>query len=184
MNLIQRVDETFSTDHDDVLRKYGINSEIFGELSCLDKEYSLTLKEGVTPVVQPPRRVPEALKEDLKTELDRMLRLGVIKKVEEPTEWVSQLVVAKKPNGNLRICIDPKDLNRALMRSHYQMPTAEEIFSKMAGAKIFSKLDASSGYWQIKLDEASSKLVTFNSLFERFCFTRLPFGVLCAIELF
>ena len=64
------------------------------------------------------------------------------------------------------------------------LPTAEEIMSEMAGAVIFSKLDASTGYWQIRLDEASSKLTTFGTPFGRFKFTRLPFGMHSASEVF
>lgn len=182
MNLIKKVDEVSSKG--DSIKDYGISNDIFGELGCLEREHHLTLKEGVTPVVHAPRRVPEALKDPLKKELERMERLEVIRKVEEPTEWVSSLTVAKKSNGKLRVCLDPKDLNKALLRSHYQMPTTEEIFSRMAGAKIFSKLDASSGYWQIKLDDSSAKLTTFNTPFGRYCFLRLPFGILSASEIF
>lgn len=64
------------------------------------------------------------------------------------------------------------------------MPTAEEIMSQMSGASVFSKLDANAGYWQVKVDGASSDLLTFNTLFGRFKFKRLPFGVHCASEVF
>ena len=64
------------------------------------------------------------------------------------------------------------------------MPTAEEIMSQMSGAKIFSKLDARAGYWQMKLDEPSSDLLAFNTPFGRYEFKRLPFGVHCASEVF
>ncbi len=64
------------------------------------------------------------------------------------------------------------------------MPTVDEILSKLGGAKVFSKLDASSGYWQIKVDDESSKLVTFNTPFGRYRFKRLPFGIHSAAEVF
>ena len=85
-----------------------------------------------------------------------------------------------EPEGD---CLDPKDLNQAIKRSHLQLHTAEDIISKMNGARYFSKLDASSGYWQIKLDEESSKLC-FNSPFGHYKFNRLPFGVSNASEIF
>ena len=79
------------------------------------------------------------------------------------------------------VCIDPRDLNRAIVRDHVQLPTAEEIMSKMAEAKIFSTLDASAGYyWQIQVDDESSELLVFNTPFGRFKFDRLPFGISCA----
>ena len=82
------------------------------------------------------------------------------------------------------VCLDPRDLNQAIKRQHYQLPTAEDILSQMAGAKYFSKLDASSGYWQLKLDDESSKLLAFHTPFGRYKFKRLPFGVNCASEIF
>ncbi len=81
------------------------------------------------------------------------------------------------------MCLDPKDLNQAITRPHLQLPIAEDIIS-MSGAKYFSKLDASSGYWQIQLDDDSSKLLCFSSPFGRYKFNKLPFGVLNASEIF
>ena len=86
-------------------------------------------------------------------------------------------MIVHKPDGRIRVCLDPKDLNATIKRSHLQLPTAEDIVSKMSGAWYFSKLDASSGYWQTKLDEESSKLLCFNSPFGRYKLNRLPFGV-------
>ena len=139
---------------------------------------------GISPVIQAPRKVPFALREKLKDELNRMMRLNIIDKVDGPTDWVSNLVIVEKPNGKLRVCLDPRDLNQAIKRQHYQLPTAEDILSQMAGAKHFSKLDASSGYWQLKLDEQSSQLLAFHTPFSRYKFKRLPFGVNCASEIF
>ena len=64
------------------------------------------------------------------------------------------------------------------------MTTIEEVVADMPQAKVFSVLDATSGYWQVKLDEASSKLCTFNTPIGRYRFTRLPFGILSAPEVF
>ena len=76
-----------------------------------------------------------------------MDRLDVIEKVQEATEWVNSMVVIRKPNGKLRICIDPRDLNKVVKREHYPMRTIEEIATRMPNAKFFTVLDASSGYW-------------------------------------
>ena len=77
---------------------------------------------------------------------------GIMKPVNKPTAWVNSMVLNVKRNGKLRICIDPRDLNKALLREHY-----------LAGAKYFSKLDATSGFWQMPLDEDGSYLTTFNT---------------------
>ena len=124
------------------------------------------------------------MKDKLKTELNRMVSLGIIEKVDKPTDWVNSIVIVEKSNGDICICLDPKDLNRAVKREFSQMPTAEEITSQMSGATIFSKLDASAGYWQVKVDEASSDLLAFNTPFGRYKFKRLPFGVHCGSEVF
>ena len=57
------------------------------------------------------------------------------------TDWVNSLVIREKANGRLRLCLDPKDLNRAIKRDHYPVPTLEEIILKLSDAKMFSKLD-------------------------------------------
>ena len=65
-----------------------------------------------------------------------------IAKVTQPTDWVNSLVIREKENGRLRLCLDPRDLNKAIKREHHLIPTLEEITPKLAGAKLFSKLDA------------------------------------------
>ena len=70
--------------------------------------------------------------------------------------------IVYKP-GKTRVCLDPKDLNQYIMREHYPMSTVEEVAARMQGATIFSWIDASSGYWQIPLDEESSYLTTYNT---------------------
>ena len=114
-----------------------------------------------------------------------MERMNVIRRVDEPTEWVNALVVIEKPKAKkLRICLDPRPLNKVILREHFQLPTIEDITSRLTGARIFSKLDANCGYWQIPLDTDSQLLTTFNSPFGRYCFQRMPFGIKSAQEVF
>ena len=80
----------------------------------LESQYTLEVIDGAMPVVHPPRRVPVALKGKLKEELDRLQSLGIIEQVTDPTPGVSSLVTVQKLNGQIRVCIDPKDLNRVL----------------------------------------------------------------------
>ena len=125
----------------------------------------MEIKDDVSPVVVPPRKIPFALKDRLKKELNHMETMGIIEKVEKSTDWVNALVVVEKPNGKLRICLDPRPLNQAIKRQHYRLPTTEEIISEMAGAMVFSKLDASNGYWQIAVNDPTSDLLTFGTTF-------------------
>jgi len=93
-------------------------------------------------------------------------------------------VVVQKSNGKLRICLDPRDLNRAIKREHFIIPTFADIAPKLHGKRIFSVIDMKDGFWHIRFDEASSKLCTFNSIFGRYSYTRLPFGIASAPEVF
>ena len=101
---------------EDIENRFG---SAFQGLGHMPGKLHLDIDESQTPVVMPPRRVPIALKAKLKSELERLEDLGVIQKVTGPTDWVSNLVIAEKPNRNLRVCIDPQHLNKALKRSHY-----------------------------------------------------------------
>ena len=106
-------------------------------------------------------------------------------KVSEPTDWVNSLVCVTKPDGPLRLYLDPKDLNKAIKRPHHCVPTIDKILPKLNGAKYFSIVDARSGYWNIKLDyESSLYNTTFDSSHGRYRFLRLPFGLICAQDIF
>ena len=101
----------------------------------------------------------------------------------EPTDWVSSMVTVVK-NGKVRICIDPKDLNKAVRRENFPIPTVEEVVASMPDAKVFSVIDAKSGFLQIKLNYESSLLTTFNTPIGRYRWLRLPFGIKSAPEMF
>ena len=137
-----------------------------------------------TLVIHTTRRVPITLRPKIQEEQARIESLEVIEKVIELTNWVNSMVTIIKPNGSLHICIDPRDLNKAIQREHYPMQTIEEVTTRMPDATYFSVLDASSGYWQISLDQESAKLCTFNSPFGRYMFKRLPFGLSSAQDIF
>lgn len=108
----------------------------------------------------------------------------MIESVTKPTYWVSSLAYTQKPNGRWRICLDPKDLDKAIKRSHMPMPTIEKVRHQFEGATVFSTLDARHGYWAIQLDEESSHLTTFNSPFGCYRFKRLPFGLCVSQDVF
>ncbi len=113
-----------------------------------------------------------------------MERLGVISKISKPTDWVAPCIVVPKKNGKIRVCIDFTRLNQAVKREHYPLPTSEETLSELGNAKVFSKLDANCGYWQMKLHENSQRLTTFITPFGRYYCKRLLFGISSAPEIF
>lgn len=164
-----------------IVNKY---SSTFVGLGCLPTQAHIDVDSNVTPKVCPVRKIPFALHDRLKEELSNMEKLGVIEKVIKPTKWVNSIVLVEKPNGKLRLCLDPRNLNVAVKRPHYPYPTFDDLRSKIAGATIFSKFDANSGYWMIPLDSESSDLCTFNTPFGRYKFLRLPYGINSSGEIF
>ena len=149
----------------------------FDRIGKLQTIHKLTVDPNIPPRIDPPRRTSIALKDKIKCELDKMVRDDVICKIEEPTEWVSSLMYVTKKDGSLRVCLDPRALNKALIRPHCSQQTTKEITHKLAGDTVFSKLDAKSGYWSIQLDPCSQLLTTFQTPFCIYCFKRLPFGL-------
>ena len=131
-----------------------------------------------------PRRIPFPLLPLVEAELKRMKDEGIIEEVTEPTEWCAPIVPVPKKNGQVRICVDLRKLNEAVKRERYVLPSLDDIAPSLQGSKVFSKLDAASGFWQIPLHTESSKLTTFITPFGRFCFRRLPFGIFSAPEIF
>ncbi|XP_056013214.1 uncharacterized protein K02A2.6-like [Ostrea edulis] len=102
----------------------------------------------------------------------------------EATDWVNSLVIVEKKNGNLRLCLDPKDLNKAIKRQHFKIPTVQEIASQLNGKSLYTILDEKDGYHQVELDTETSYLCTFQTLFGRYRYKRLPFGISSASEVF
>lgn len=78
---------------------------------------------------------------------------------------------------SVRICLDPRDLNKSIKRENYPMKTVESVSAQIKDAKVYSVLDASSGYWQVKLSKDCQHYTTFNTPFGRYKFLRLPFGI-------
>ena len=175
----ERSDIPSNVKSDSILSEF---LDVFTGVGCLEGNYSIRVDDNIPPVVHPPRKVPVPLRETLKTELDNLVKNGILAKVTEPTSWVSSLVIVKKPNGKIRVCLDPRDLNRAIKRSHYPLPTIEEVSTRLSRARVFSVLDATCGFWQVRLDEKSSYLTTMNTPFGRYRWLRMPFGINSAPE--
>ena len=187
LNLVQfekEVHEVQSKEHE-LFDEY---SDVFGdEMGKVPIMYRIKLNPNVTPVVMPPRPIPIAVKDRVKKELDDMEQKKIIRKVDKPTEWVSALVAAKKKDKDeIRICIDPRNLNGAIERPHHPMKTIEQVVAEIPGAVYFSTLDAKCGFWQISLDEKSSYYTTFQTPFGRYRFLRLrmPYGITSGSEVF
>lgn len=177
MGLVAWVNEINSSLTDDVLGKIGL-------LNCEPVKIELT-EDAVPYSVSSPRRVPFPLLPMVEKELKRMLSLDIIDEVTEPTDWCAPMVPAPKRNKDeVRVCADLKRLNEGVKRERFILPRLDDATPKLAGAKVFSTLDASSGFWQIPLDPSCQKLTTFITPMGRFCFKRLPFGIISAPGIF
>ena len=144
----------------------------------------LTLDKTVLPVILPVRKVTLAVKETLKKEIDCLVSQGILKPVDIATDWVSSMVVVMKSNGKIRLCIDPKPLNQALKRNHYPLPFIDNLLPELSKAKVFSVVDTKNGFWYVQLDTERSFLTTFGTLWGRYRWTRMPFGISPATEEF
>ena len=146
--------------------------------------YTLHLDPSVPPAQHARRKVPIEYKEQIEKALQQMEDLKIITLVTIPTEWVSSITYPRKPGGTLCICLDPRDLNKVIIREHYKAPMLEEISHKLAGATVISKLDAKDGFWSVHLDNTSSHLITFNTHKGRYRFLRMPFSLKMAQDIF
>ncbi|XP_030853177.1 uncharacterized protein K02A2.6-like [Strongylocentrotus purpuratus] len=162
-------------------------SDIFDEQTPgkLPGKVKLVTREEVTPTQCNAKPVPVAMKQRVKDGLAKLVDQDILIKVEEPTPWCSRLVVIEKKDKNeLRFCIDPRPLNKALQREIHRLPVMEDILPELSKAKIFSKFDLRSGYLHCELDDESSFLTTMNTPFGRYRWKRLPFGLNASAEIF
>ena len=159
--------------------------------------YKLRLKPDAVPAKHRPRKVPVHLQDAFHEEVERLVKIDVLEKVTEPTEWVNSFVIVEKvidssnahsPNHvikkSIRLCIDPKDLNEALEREPYYSRTIDELISMFAGAKVFTIVDMDKGYWQVVLHPESRKLTCMAFDIGRYQFKRLPMGSKVASDIF
>lgn len=167
-----------------IMRVKEINQQVFDGLGCLkDYEYDIDFIDNPKFEIHAARKIPQAYKNMVKEELDQMIKQKVIRVTTEATPAVSPMVIVKQ-HGKIRICIDPTDVNKNVIRRNYPLKTIEEIATKIAGSKIFSKLDCRKGFWQIKLSERTQKYLTFATPWGRYSCIKLPFGLCSAPEVF
>ncbi|KAL9967390.1 hypothetical protein ACROYT_G025604 [Oculina patagonica] len=150
LKLISRLDSLSSVDYKSkVADEYP---KLFKGLGVMKDSYCITLQEDAKPFqVTVPRKVPFPLYQKTKEELDRMLETGVISRVDQPTDWCAPMVVTPKSNGKVRVCVDLSKLNEYVKRENHPLPAVDTTLGRLAGSRVFSKLDANSGFWQIKL---------------------------------
>ena len=131
--------------HDIVAMKKAFPKS-FDHVGNMQGSYTIHLDPLVQPAQHARRIVPIEYKEQIEKALQQIEDPKIITPVTIPTEWVSLITYPRKPDGTLCICLDPRNLNKAIIREHYKAPTLKEISHKLAGATVFSKLDAKDGF--------------------------------------
>ncbi|KAL5517497.1 hypothetical protein EMCRGX_G003052 [Ephydatia muelleri] len=128
--------------------------DLFSGIGCLPGEYDIELDSAIPPVQNRPRKVPHMMKAAVEEKISSLVQCGVLAPVKCPTEWISNLTaVWKADKKQVRVCLDHRDLNRAVRRNHFNMPTLDDVLPKLKDAKIFSLLDAKDGFLHVKLTE-------------------------------
>ena len=159
--------------------------DLFGGIGKVrGKVVKLQIDPDVQPKQQPHRRIPFHVRQDVEKELERLESLDIIEKVTGPTPWVSPIVVVPKSSGQVRLCVDMREANKAVKREKHLMPTIEDLVADLNGATVFSKLDLSSGYHQLELERESRHITTFSTHVGLRRYKRLMFGINAASEIF
>ena len=143
------------------------------------KDYRLKLhvNKEVKPVAQQVRRLPFGLRDKVDLKLDDLLNKDIIEEVPDtPTSWISPLVEAPKPERDIRVCVEMRRANEAIIRERHPIPTIEEVLYDLNGSTVFSKLDLKWGFHQVELEEESREITTFVTHRGLCRYKRLMFG--------
>lgn len=126
-------------------------------------------------IIHKPRRIPFALEQQVENEIANLIKQDIIEEIDH-SSFLSPIVVVPKGDG-IRLCVDYKRINKHIIIDQHPLPTADEIFAKLSGAKFFSKLDLKSAYHQLMIREDSRDLTAFTCHLGLFRYKRLPFGL-------
>lgn len=149
-------------------------------------QVKLHINEDIQPVAQKHRRIPFHLRKTVENEINHLLSQDIIEPTTGPTPWVSPIVIVPKQHdpSKIRMCIDMRAANKAILRERHVTPTIDDIISSINGAKVFSKIDLNQGYHQLVLEPKSRPITTFSTHVGLFRYKRLIFGINAAAEIF
>ncbi|UYV73865.1 hypothetical protein LAZ67_11001191 [Cordylochernes scorpioides] len=151
--------------------------EVFQGVGLINSECKIYTKPEYSPVQVPPRRTSTSLGAEVQSGLEKMVKQGIVTKIYHETEWSHPMVVVKKKSGQIRICLDPRKLNEALVGRHFQTPAPAELLHEIPKAKYLTVLDVKSAYWHIPVAKECRDLLVMTTPFGKFRYNRLPFGL-------
>jgi hypothetical protein len=138
-------------------------------------DHKIELKTGSSPTSLPLRRMSPPELDELRSQLDQLSRSGFIQPSKSP--FGAPILFVKKKDGTMRMCIDYRALNSITIKNSYPLPRIDELFDRLQGAKVFSKIDLRSGYHQIRIAEEDIPKTAFRTRYGHFEFRVLPFGL-------
>ena len=151
---------------------FSFRSSDLGHTSLLQHRIN-TGSEG--PIQCPPRRIPQARREDVRRLLREMLDNGIVEPSEGP--WSSPIVLAKKKDGTLRFCVDYRKVNTITKRDAYPLPRIDDTLGTLGGSKFFTTMDLASGYWQVEMAPEDRPKTAFSTPEGLYQFRVMPFGL-------
>ena len=177
LKLIQVANTVEGTTIPELLHKFSEVTTGMGEYK--GEPVKIHIDESIKPVAQPHRRIPFHVRKQVEEKLDQLQRDDIIERAEGPTPWVSPIVVVPKPHNDneIRICVDMRSLNKAIIRERHIIPTTDDIIADLNGCKVFSKIDLNQGYHQLPLHPDSRHLTTFSTHVGLYRYKRLNFGL-------
>jgi hypothetical protein len=166
--------------HMDIQNLMGKHDKVFGQIPPgvpPDRgfEHTIELEEGAKPVITTPYRHPKRFKDEIEKTIRELLEMGHIRPSSSP--FASSVVLVKKKDGTLRMCIDYRALNKKTIKNRYPIPRIDELLDELHGAVYFSKIDLRSGYHQIKVREEDVHKTTFRCHYGHYEFLVMPFGL-------
>ena len=138
--------------------------------------HRLNITPGIKPIKQGSRVFRPEVEMQIKAEIEKLLKAGFIKPIEHPT-WLSNIVPVKKKNGQIRVCADFRDLNKAFPKDDFPLPNVNMLVDGTAGHELFSFMDGFSGYNQIKMAVGDAECTAFRTPVGNFHYTVMPFGL-------
>ena len=151
---------------------FSAGSHDVGCTQLVEHQIPLT---NTDPVRQRHRRIPPAQFMLVKEHIQDLLRQGIVRHSTSP--YASPIVIVQKKTGEIRLCVDYRELNARTRRDAYPLPRIDETLDALSGAKWFSTLDLASGYNQVPMAEADRDKTAFCTPFGLFEFNRMPFGL-------
>ncbi|XP_060726840.1 uncharacterized protein K02A2.6-like [Tachysurus vachellii] len=145
--------------------------------------HKVKISDAVTPVRQKLRRLPFSVRTAVSVEIERLLSAGIIERI-DASPWVSPIVVTMKKTGGIRMCMDLREPNKAVIIDYYALPHMEELLTALAGSTVFSTIDLESAYHQVPLHPESRDLTAFITHDGLFRFCRVPYGLASAPSVF